>query len=153
MYKDFHSFPLSCLFYSTFFLQEITQTVDLHRRAELVLENADVLDARVFVTANDIVSENAKLNLAFVANLFKNHSGLDSSEVELPEEAISDLETREERSELRQTQPSKRFASFPSGRPIAVAQSQTKFKLLSVVNVTLTNLKLRFFHVSFYTNL
>ena len=74
---------------------------DLHRRAELVLENADVLDARLFVSANDIVSENAKLNLAFVANLFKNHSGLDSSEVLLPEDAISDLETREERSEWK----------------------------------------------------
>lgn len=82
--------------------QEIIKETDLRRRAELVLDNADILDARVFVTPNDIVSENGNLNLAFVANLFKNHSGLNSSEVELPEEAISILETREERSEFKE---------------------------------------------------
>lgn len=53
------------------------QTQDLHQRAEQVLENADRLDCRKFLTAKSLVAGNPKLNLAFVANLFNNHPGLD----------------------------------------------------------------------------
>ncbi|KJE96233.1 fimbrin [Capsaspora owczarzaki ATCC 30864] len=51
---------------------------DLHKRAELVLQNADKLDppCRKFVTPKAIVAGNPKLNLAFVANLFNFHPGL-----------------------------------------------------------------------------
>ena len=53
------------------------QTRDLHQRAEQVLENADRLECRKFLTATSLVAGNPKLNLAFVANLFNNHPGLD----------------------------------------------------------------------------
>nr|POE93391.1 fimbrin [Quercus suber] len=55
------------------------QTSDLHQRAEQVLQNADALDppCRKFLTPTSLVAGNPKLNLAFVANLFNNHPGLD----------------------------------------------------------------------------
>nr|OQO32116.1 Fimbrin [Rachicladosporium sp. CCFEE 5018] len=53
------------------------QTPDLLQRAEQVLQNADRLDCRKFLTPTSLVAGNPKLNLAFVANLFNNHPGLD----------------------------------------------------------------------------
>ncbi|SMQ51520.1 unnamed protein product [Zymoseptoria tritici ST99CH_1A5] len=55
------------------------QTSDLHQRAEQVLSNSDRLDppCRKFLTPQSLVAGNPKLNLAFVANLFNNHPGLD----------------------------------------------------------------------------
>ena len=49
---------------------------------------------RQFVTAKDVVKGHEKLNIAFVANLFNNHPGLDPPEEEL-ENFIE--ETREEK--------------------------------------------------------
>lgn len=55
------------------------QTRDLLHRAEQVLQNADKLDppCRKFLTPTSMTAGNPKLNLAFVANLFNNHPGLD----------------------------------------------------------------------------
>jgi len=53
-------------------------TPDLHNRAEQVLQNAEKLDCRKFLTPKSIVAGNPKLNLAFVANLFNTHPGLDA---------------------------------------------------------------------------
>lgn len=53
------------------------QTRDLHQRAEQVLQNADKLDCRKFLSPSSLVAGNPKLNLAFVANLFNTHPGLD----------------------------------------------------------------------------
>jgi plastin-1 len=53
------------------------QTRDLHERAEQVLQNADKLECRKFLTPTSLVAGNPKLNLAFVANLFNMHPGLD----------------------------------------------------------------------------
>lgn len=53
------------------------QTHDLLQRAEQVLDNADRLDCRKFLTPSSLVAGNPKLNLAFVANLFNTHPGLD----------------------------------------------------------------------------
>jgi len=50
---------------------------NLEKRAQLVLNNAEKLDCRRFVTAKDICKGNAKLNLAFVANLFNKWPGLE----------------------------------------------------------------------------
>uniref|UniRef100_A0A673CF90 Plastin 1 (I isoform) n=1 Tax=Sphaeramia orbicularis TaxID=375764 RepID=A0A673CF90_9TELE len=46
------------------------------RRAELMLQQAARLDCRQFVSPHDVTSGNSKLNLAFVANLFNMHPGL-----------------------------------------------------------------------------
>jgi len=53
------------------------QTQDLHQRAEEVLQEADKLGCRKFLTPKSLVAGNPKLNLAFVANLFNNHPALD----------------------------------------------------------------------------
>lgn len=53
------------------------QTNDLLKRAEQVLDNADKLECRKFLSATSLVAGNPKLNLAFVANLFNTHPGLD----------------------------------------------------------------------------
>lgn len=46
------------------------------KRAEFMLQEADKLGCRQFVTPADVVSGNPKLNLAFVANLFNTYPGL-----------------------------------------------------------------------------
>lgn len=69
------------------------QEQDLTRRAEMVLENADRIGCRKFVTARDICKGNHKLNLAFVANLFNTWPALEP--VEEVVEVIE--ETREEK--------------------------------------------------------
>ena len=53
------------------------QTRDLLQRAEQVLQNAEKLDCRKFLTPTSLVAGNPKLNLAFVAHLFNTHPGLD----------------------------------------------------------------------------
>ena len=68
----------------------------MNKRAEIMLQQAAKLDCRSFVTPNDVVNGVYKLNLAFVANLFNNHPGLD--EVEAPEGIENIEETREEKS-------------------------------------------------------
>jgi len=51
-------------------------TKDLEERAKIVLEIAEALNCRKFVTAKDIVSGNSRLNLAFTATLFNEHMGI-----------------------------------------------------------------------------
>lgn len=53
------------------------QTQNLLDRAEQVLQNADKLDCRKFLTPSSLVAGNPKLNLAFVANLFNTRPALD----------------------------------------------------------------------------
>jgi len=67
----------------------------MEMRAESMLKEADKIKCRAFITCKDVVRGNAKLNMAFVANLFNTHPALDKPddmEVELIEE------TREEKS-------------------------------------------------------
>uniref|UniRef100_A0A1I8FCZ2 Calponin-homology (CH) domain-containing protein n=1 Tax=Macrostomum lignano TaxID=282301 RepID=A0A1I8FCZ2_9PLAT len=49
---------------------DILQQREHQTRAELVLQNAELVDAKVFCPTSDIVAGNSNLNLAFVANLF-----------------------------------------------------------------------------------
>uniref|UniRef100_A0A182JXA9 Fimbrin n=1 Tax=Anopheles christyi TaxID=43041 RepID=A0A182JXA9_9DIPT len=64
-------------------------------RAEVMLQQAAKLNCRSFVTPQDVVNGVYKLNLAFVANLFNNHPGLDQPEEIEGLESIE--ETREEK--------------------------------------------------------
>ncbi|XP_018566735.1 plastin-2 [Anoplophora glabripennis] len=69
---------------------------DLHSRAEIMLQQAAKLKCRAFVTPQDVVNGVYKLNLAFVANLFNNHPGLEQTNGTIDGyETIE--ETREER--------------------------------------------------------
>ena len=65
---------------------------DLMERAEVMLQQAEKIDSRAFVTPRNVVTGYEKLNMAFVANLFNNHPALDA-----PEEEIFIEETREEK--------------------------------------------------------
>ena len=60
-----------------------------------MLQNADKIDCRSFVGPMDVVGGNAKLNLAFVANLFNQHPGLEPPAEDVDMEGIE--ETREEK--------------------------------------------------------
>jgi len=71
---------------------------NLNKRAELMLRQADILKCRSFVTPEDVVQGVYKLNVAFVANLFNNHPGLDLKGDEPLPEIENIQESREERS-------------------------------------------------------
>lgn len=51
---------------------------NLEDRAEEMLKGAERIDCRRYVTPSAIVNGNPRLNLAFVANLFNTHPGLDA---------------------------------------------------------------------------
>ncbi|VVT45774.1 uncharacterized protein SAPINGB_P000884 [Magnusiomyces paraingens] len=56
---------------------EPLNTTNLLQRAEQVLDNAERIEARKYLTPTALVAGNPKLNLAFVAHLFNTHPGLD----------------------------------------------------------------------------
>uniref|UniRef100_A0A7N6BXT9 Plastin-3 n=1 Tax=Anabas testudineus TaxID=64144 RepID=A0A7N6BXT9_ANATE len=64
---------------------------------EAMLQQADRLGCRQFVTPADVVSGNPKLNLAFVANLFNKYPALTKPESEDIDWRLLEGETREER--------------------------------------------------------
>jgi plastin-3 len=74
---------------------EALREQNLISRAEVMLQQAGKLNCRSFVTPNDVVGGVYKLNLAFVANLFNNHPGLEQPEQIDGLESIE--ETREEK--------------------------------------------------------
>jgi plastin-1 len=53
------------------------KTPDLRKRAEQVLQNAANIGCRKYLTPASLVAGNPRLNLAFVANLFNTHPGLE----------------------------------------------------------------------------
>ncbi len=63
-----------------FVLVCVLQEKDDLKRAECMLQQADRLGCRQFVTSTDVVSGNPKLNLAFVANLFNKYPALTKPE-------------------------------------------------------------------------
>ncbi|XP_046893361.1 plastin-3 [Hypomesus transpacificus] len=67
------------------------------KRAESMLQQADRLGCRQFVTPTDVISGNPKLNLAFVANLFNKYPSLTKPEGEDIDWGLLEGETREER--------------------------------------------------------
>jgi len=68
-------------------------------RAEVMLQQADKMGCREFVTAQDVKNGHQRLNLAFVANLFNKFPGLVEPEVKPePEQPLAvTSETREEK--------------------------------------------------------
>ncbi|XP_022661435.1 plastin-1-like [Varroa jacobsoni] len=68
---------------------------DLVKRADIMLDQADKLGCRQFVSPKDVVEGNNKLNMLFLANLFNNHPALDKPEGPLELDDIE--ESREEK--------------------------------------------------------
>ena len=75
----------------------ISKEHDRTSRADMMLDEADKIGCRQFVSAADVVAGNPKLNLAFVANLFNNYPALDKEAVQIDMGEIHE-ETREEKS-------------------------------------------------------
>lgn len=74
------------------------QTSDLRQRAEQILQNADKIGCRKYLTPASLVAGNPRLNLAFVANLFNTHPGLEPLEQhEVVTEAVDDFDAEGER--------------------------------------------------------
>lgn len=71
------------------------ETTDLLKRAEEILELADKIGCRKYLTPTALVSGNPKLNLAFVAHLFNTYPGLEPLEEECPK--IEDYDAEGER--------------------------------------------------------
>ncbi|KAM7276727.1 hypothetical protein ACFE04_018593 [Oxalis oulophora] len=75
-------------------------TKDPTERANLVLEQAEKLDCKRYLTPKDIVEGSPNLNLAFVAQIFQHRNGLsnDTSKMSFAEMMTDDAQTsREER--------------------------------------------------------
>ena len=63
-----------------------------------MLQESEKIGCRAFVSPDDVVSGNYKLNLAFVANLFNNYPALDPvTDIDLEQMQLHE-ETREEKS-------------------------------------------------------
>ncbi|KFQ19356.1 Plastin-1, partial [Mesitornis unicolor] len=67
------------------------------RRAECMLQQADKLGCRQFVTPADVVAGNPKLNLAFVANLFNTYPALNKPDNSSYDLNLLEGESKEER--------------------------------------------------------
>ncbi|NWX83521.1 PLSL protein, partial [Nothoprocta pentlandii] len=67
------------------------------QRAERMLQQAERLGCRQFVTATDVVRGNPKLNLAFIANLFNKYPALHKPDNQDIDWGSIEGETREER--------------------------------------------------------
>ncbi|KAJ8270348.1 hypothetical protein GJAV_G00113370 [Gymnothorax javanicus] len=70
---------------------------DLEQRAELMLRQAARLDCRQFVSPQDVVAGNHKLNMAFIANLYNMYPGLNKPKDNGIDPALLEGESREER--------------------------------------------------------
>ncbi|KAK1267980.1 Fimbrin-like protein 2 [Acorus gramineus] len=73
---------------------------DPSARAELILEHAEKMDCKRYLTPNDIVEGSPNLNLAFVAHIFHHRNGLstDSKQISFAEMMSDDVQvSREER--------------------------------------------------------
>ena len=84
------------LIYFSGVTKEALMESDPQSRAEIMLQQADKLGCRSFISPKDVVEGIYKLNCAFVANLFNNHPGLDSSHIDLEDYANVE-ESREEK--------------------------------------------------------
>jgi plastin-1 len=75
------------------------QTKDIRTRAEQVLQNAANIGCRKYLTVSSLVSGNPRLNLAFVANLFNTHPGLEPLDEQEAKEygAVEDFDAEGER--------------------------------------------------------
>lgn len=77
------------------------ETKDPTKRANLILEQAEKLDCKRYISPKDIVDGSANLNLTFVAQIFQHRNGLtvDSQKLSIAEQITTDdaQTSREER--------------------------------------------------------
>ncbi|KAK9146041.1 hypothetical protein Sjap_005944 [Stephania japonica] len=80
----------------------LTLTVkNLLERAKLILEHADKMGCRRYLTPTDIVEGSPNLNLAFVAHIFQHRNGLSSRQVSFIETSPEDAQVSREEEAFR----------------------------------------------------
>lgn len=83
---------------------EALEADDAEKRAETIIDIADKIDCKRFVSQKDILTGQARLNLAFTADIFNKYIGIvlpTDEEVRSLYERVEDLE--QENTELRET--------------------------------------------------
>ena len=112
--------------------KEALMESDPINRAEIMLQQADKLGCRSFVSPKDVVEGIYKLNLAFVANLFNNHPGLDSSNIDLEDYANVE-ESREEKT-YRNWMNSLGVSPYVNNLSSDLADGLVIFQLYEIIN-------------------
>ncbi|KAK9088036.1 hypothetical protein Syun_030430 [Stephania yunnanensis] len=74
---------------------------NLLERAKLILEHADKMGCRRYLTPSDIVEGSPNLNLAFVAHIFQHRNGLSSRQVSFIETSPDDAQVSREEEAFR----------------------------------------------------
>jgi len=111
---------------------------DLLRRAEVMLQQADKLGCRSFLTPEDVVNGVYKLNLAFVANLFNNHPALHSDSA-VPIEGLENLEESREEKTYRNWMNSLGVAPYVNWLYSDLADGLVIFQLYDVIKPGIVN--------------
>lgn len=112
--------------------KEALMESDHQSRAEIMLQQADKLGCRSFISPKDVVEGIYKLNLAFVANLFNNHPGLDSSNIDLEDYANVE-ESREEKT-YRNWMNSLGVSPYVNNLSSDLADGLIIFQLYEIIN-------------------
>ncbi|KAK6644316.1 hypothetical protein RUM43_000583 [Polyplax serrata] len=110
---------------------------DLVRRAELMLQQAAKLGCRSFVTPIDVTTGVYKLNLAFVANLFNNHPGLDNAENTF--DGLENIEETREEKTYRNWMNSMGVAPYVNWLYSDLADGLIIFQLYDVIRPGIVN--------------
>jgi len=116
---------------------EALYETNLLKRAELMLRQADVLSCRSFVTPNDVTQGVYKLNLAFVANLFNNHPGLDEPTEKI--EIIENIEEDREEKTLRNWMNSMGVQPYVNWLYSDLADGLVIFQLYDIIKPNVVN--------------
>jgi len=112
--------------------KEALMESDQMSRAEIMLQQADKLGCRSFISPKDVVEGIYKLNMAFVANLFNNHPGLDSSNIDLEDYANVE-ESREEKT-YRNWMNSLGVSPYVNNLSSDLADGLIIFQLYDIIN-------------------
>jgi len=98
-------------------------------RAKLVLEAAEVLKSRRFVTAQNIVNGHARLNLLFTATLFNHHIGIHLPTEEEARKLFDEID-RLERLSNAQTEKIRGLTATVQGKDSEIATQKAKIEAL-----------------------
>lgn len=112
--------------------KEALMESDPMSKAEIMLQQADKLGCRSFISPKDVVEGIYKLNLAFVANLFNNHPSLDTTNIDLEEYANVE-ESREEKT-YRNWMNSLGVSPYVNNLASDLADGLVIFQLYEIIN-------------------
>jgi len=116
---------------------EAMQESDPLKRAEHMLHNAAKLDCNKFVTPHEVITGHKKLNLAFVANLFNRHAGLQTLEQDAERQRQQKEAEEAHRRRLAEEEEARRRA-WEAEQTLLLQQQQQQQQQQYVVQQTTT---------------